>query len=291
MTKKGIAAGVAIAALYVVVAQLSFKGGLLPTRPLYDGTTAVQPYRWVNPPPDLQHGNTKPTSATGTFPISGKTSPPVNLNTDDGQASLIFPPGGIVLAAGQTSVKLTITPFDPAKVATAPAGFDYDGNAYSVVGTYVPSGKPLQIPKAVCSLSNANACATVVLRYAFSATKMFVLNGQTWTEVKSQTAGAALQIYGITDQLGTFVAVDPHTPGGPKAKSQTGNIIAFVVGLAAILVGTFVARLRASRKRRAREAARQKKGGKEAGAKPKKPPKTERKRAKDSEGEKPWWRD
>jgi len=295
--RRWIAVGVAIAAAYVIVAQLSFQSGLVPVRPLYDGTQSVQPYRWVNPPSDLKHGNTPPSSATGTFSIGPKHSPPINLNTDDGQVALIFPPDGIAPMAGQTQVKLQIQPLDPTKVANPPAAYDFDGNAYAVTGTYVPSGKPLVIPNAVCDLNNANACATVVLRYAFSATKMFVWNGQAWALVKSQTAGAALQIYGLSDQLGTFVAVDPHTPGGPKAKSQTGNIIAFVIGLAAILLGTFVARLRATRKRRAREGARGKKAPKQAAspkqappskqAKPKRPKKPD----KQEPEEKPWWRD
>ena len=304
MRRRRIAGGVVIAALYVVVAQLSFHSGLVPVRPLYDGTTKVQPYRWVNPPIDLKQGNQAPSSATGTFSIGPKHAPPINLNTDDAQVSVIFPPDGITPMAGQTQVKIEIKPLDPATVASPPAGYDFDGNAYAITGTYVPSGKPIEIPNAVCDLNNANACSTIVLRYAFNATKMFVLNGRTWSEVKSQTAGAALQIYGISDQLGTFVAVDPHTPGGPKAKSQTGNIIAFVIGLAAILLGTLVARLRATRKRRAREAAREKKKAPKGGpsakqasppkqapppkqAKPKRPKKPD----KQEPEEKPWWRD
>ena len=279
-----------MATLYVLVAQLSFRGGLLPIRPLYDGTGPLAPYRWVNPPSDFKHTNVAPTSASSTFQIGPKHSPPINLNTDDGQVSVIFPPDGVVPMTGQTKVKLEIKPLDPAKVATPPAGFDFDGNAYSVTGTYLPSGKPLQIPQVVCDLNNANACTTVVLRYAFTATKLFLRTGQTWTEVKSQNATGALQIYGLSNQLGTFVAVDPHKPGGPKAKSQTGNIIAFVAGLAAILLGTLVARVRAKRKRRAREAARSKKGTKQAPlpkqAKPKRPKKPEKPEAE----EKPWWR-
>jgi hypothetical protein len=291
MKRRRIGAGVAIAVLYVLVAQLSFRGGLLPTRPLYDGTGPLPPYRWVNPPPDLGHTNTKPTSASGTVDLASLKTNGFNLNTDDGQASVIFPPGGIVPMAGQTKAKIDIKVLDPAQVASPPAGYDFDGNAYGVTGVYLPSGKPVQIPKAVCSLSNANACTTVVLRYAFSATKLFSWDGHSWSQVLAQTAGAALQIYGISDQLGTFVAVDPHTPGGPKAKGQTGNIIAFVIGLAAILLGTLVARLRASRKRRAREAAREKKGPKQGlpakQAKPKRP----KKRDKQESEHKPWWRD
>jgi len=291
------AVGVAIAALYVVVAQLSFRGGLAPTRPLYDGTGPPPPYRWVNPPSELAASNTVPSPGAGSTPIGPKGSPAYNLNTDDGQSSIIFPPDGIVVLPGQTSVKVTIKPLDPAKVASPPPNLDYDGNAYDIEGVYQPSGKPIQIPNVVCSLTNANACATVVLRYAFNATKLYRLDGRTWTEVPSQRATSALQIYGNTNKVGIFVAAGPHAVN-KKPKSQTGNIVAFAVGLVAILVGTFLARVRASRKRRAREAAKSKKGSKQAPskqppskqAKPPKPRKEARQRRKEQE-EKPWWRD
>jgi hypothetical protein len=306
MKTRRLAAGVAIAALYVTVAQLSFRGGLAPTRPLYDGTGPPPPYRWVNPPPDLATRNTLPSPGAGTTPIGPKDSPAYNLYTDDGQASIIFPPDGMVLVPGQTSLKVSIKPLDPAKVASPPPSLDYDGNAYDIEGTYQPSGQPIQIPNVVCSLTNANACATVVLRYAFNATKLYRLEGQTWTEVPSQSAGSALQIYGNTNKLGIFVAAGPHV-ASKKPKSQTGNIIAFAVGLVAILFGTFLARVRASRRRRAREAAKPKRASKQALSKqappksqkppkeqkPPKPPrqrKAERQRRKEQE-EKPWWRD
>jgi hypothetical protein len=303
MRRKGIAAGVAIAALYVVVAQLSFRGGLAPTRPLYDGTGPPPPYRWVNPPAELAKTNTKPSSGTGTTPIGPAHSPAYNVNTDDGQASVIFPPDGIVPMAGQTSVKVVIKPLDPATVASPPSSGDYDGNAYSITAIYQPSGKPVEIPNVVCSLTNANACATVVLRYAFNATQLLRLDGKAWTVVPSQRATSALQIYGNTNKLGVFVAAGPHV-ASKKPKSQIGNIIAFAVGLVAILIGTFLARVRASRKRRAREAAKGPKGSKGAPkqappkqappkrsrAKPQNEGKKDRKRRKEEE-EKPWWRD
>jgi len=298
MKVRRLSAGVAIAVLYVVVAQLSFRSGLAPTRPLYDGTGPPPPYRWVTPPAELAATNTKPSSGSGTTPIGPKSAPAYNINTDDGQASIIFPPDGIVVVSGQKSVKLTITPLDPAKVAPPPPNLDYDGNAYEIMGIYQPSGNPIQIPNVACSLTQANACATIVLRYAFNATKLYRLEGQTWTEVPSQRAGSALQIYGNTNTLGTFVAAGPHVAGGKKPKSQTGNIIAFAVGLVAILLGTFLARVRASRRRRAREAGKGKKASKQpspkqAPPKQQKPPrerKAARQRRKEQE-EKPWWRD
>jgi hypothetical protein len=300
MRRKGIAAGVAIAALYVVVAQLSFRGGLVPTRPLDDGTGPPPKYNWVNPPADLANGNRSPSSGTGTTPIGPAHSPAYNVNTDDGQASVIFPPDGIVPMAGQTSVKVVIKPLDPVTVASPPSTLDYDGNAYSITATYQPSGKPAEIPNVVCSLTNANACATVVLRYAFNASQLLRLDGKTWTVVPSQRATSALQIYGNANKLGVFVAAGPHV-ASKKPKSQIGNILAFAIGLVAILLGTFLARVRASRKRRAREAAKGSKGSKTAAKqtppkaqkvppKPRKEGKKDRQRRKEEE-EKPWWRD
>jgi hypothetical protein len=284
--KRRVAAGVAIAALYVAVAQLSFHGGLLPVRPLYDGSTPPPPYHWVNPPPELTAGNVKPTSGTGAMTITGAHSPAYNLNTDDGQASLIFPPDGIVHKAGETKINISITPLDPVTIGSPPVGLDYDGNAYSITATYAVSGKPAEIPQVKCDLNNANACATVVLRYAFNATGLYLRDGQTWTKITSQTAGAALQIYGVTSKLGTFVAVGPHVVS-KKPKGQTSNLIAFIIGLAAILAGTFLARVRAVRRRRARTAGREK--GKRS--KPQRTTKEQRRQDREGEEQKPWWRD
>ncbi|MGZ4145928.1 MAG: hypothetical protein ACXVPP_12315, partial [Actinomycetota bacterium] len=244
-----VAAGLALAVAYVLVAQLSFQEGMVPVRPLYDGTGPPPPYRWVNPPPALKSGNTLPSAGRGTMTITAKGSPPYNLNTDDTQASVIFPPNGVVPKAGETKVNVTITPLDPATLGAPPPGLDYDGNAYRVTATYASSGTPIQIPKVTCDLAEANACASVVLRYAFNATGLYLLNGTTWTSVKAQTASAGLQIYGVTNQLGTFVAAGPKLPPGQTRtpKSQTGNLIAFIIGLAAILLGTFLARMRAVR--------------------------------------------
>ena len=295
MNRRWIAAGVGTAVLYVLVTQLSFRVGLFPARPLYDGGGPPPPYRWVNPPPELKRGNTPPVSAAGTTPIGSKESPNFFATTDDNQASVIFPPGGIAVVPSQSKVTVTVKPLDPATLGPPPAGYDYDGNAYSITGVYLPSKKPIQLPPAKCSVTNFNICATVQLRYAFNATALFLMQGSTWTKVPSQASGSALLIVGSTDKLGIFVAVDPHSAGGPKGKSQTGNIIAFVIGLAAILLGTFAARLRASRKRRARAAARQKKGTKPVSpkpkSKPKKPGKAERQQRKEESEDKPWWRD
>jgi hypothetical protein len=132
-----------------------------------------------------------------------------------------------------------------------------------------------------CGLTVVNACATVVLRYAFSATGLYRLDGKTWTPIETQVSKGSLQVLGNTDKLGIFVAAGAASINrNTKPKGQTGNIIAFAIGVAAILLGTLLARMRAVRKRRAREAGKKKgPGGRER-----------RQRKKDDE-QKPWWRD
>jgi hypothetical protein len=96
--RAGTAAGIAVAVLYVLVAQLSFRSAISPRRALFDGTGPPQPYQWVNPPPQLAQYN-RPSSDQGTMPLA-QHSVPFNLNTSDGQASLIFPPDGVEFMAG-----------------------------------------------------------------------------------------------------------------------------------------------------------------------------------------------
>ena len=120
-----------------------------------------------------------------------------------------------------------------------------------------------------------------MLRYAFSATGLYHLDGQTWTKLETQISKGSLQVLGNTDKLGIFVAAGPATVNrNTKPKGQTGNIIAFAIGVAAILLGTLLARMRAVRKRRARDASKKK--GSSA---------RERRQRKKDDEQKPWWRD
>ncbi len=259
MTGRRLAAGVALAALYVVVAQVSFRGGLVPARPLADGIGPPAVYQWVHPPPELQQGNVLPSAGQGPMTINAAGSPGYNLNTDDGQAAVIFPPDGVLPKPGETTVTVTITPLDPATLASPPAGLDYDGNAYRITAVYAKSGTPIQIPPVTCALNTTNACATIVLRYAFNATGLYRLDGQTWTPIESETENVALVSFGVTNTLGAFVAAGPLVPGGKKAQGQTGNLIAFLIGLGAIVLGSFVVRGRVGRGR----LARRREGGKQ----------------------------
>jgi len=237
---------------YIVTTVVSQRAGLLPIRPLYEGGPPPAPYAWVTPPPERAQDNKKASSGQGdvTFDAKGEAKAS-NVNTDDGQAVLIIPPGGIAPKAGETKVHITMTPLDPVTVGSPPKNFSYDGNAYRMDAVYPNSGATATIPVAQCpkTLGEVSKCATIVLRFVYDqAADIFRRENDTWVPVHAQVAGAAMQAYGDTNSFGTFVAMDG---GSKKTKSSGGSFLAFALGLAAILIGTVAARWRAIRKARA----------------------------------------
>jgi hypothetical protein len=178
------------------------------------------------------------------------------VNTDDGQAVLIVPPDGIQARAGETSVRVTITPLDPATLGKPPAGMSYDGNAYRIDAVYSKSKQPAVIPIAKCpnSLTQASKCATVVLRFVYAGAKdIYRRDGDSWTPLGATVTHAALQAYGDTNMFGTFVVLGSESK---EKASGGGNFLAFALGLGAILIGTAAAAMRAKRSRRTKKRKR-----------------------------------
>jgi hypothetical protein len=280
MRARQIVSGAALAAVYVAVTLASQHAGLLPIRPLYEGGAPPPDYRWVNPPSELAAGNKKPLGGSGDILLVDPRTPGKsaigNVTTDDGQAVLIIPAGGIAQKAGETKAHFTITPLDPDKIGAPPPKMSYDGNAYEVKAEYANSHTPIVIPASSCptTLTQETACHTIVLRYVYVATDLYRRDGDAWTPTKATVAGAALQAYANTPKLGVFVAMDS---GAARRKaSRGGNLIAFGIGLAAILVGTAAASWRARRKGKAPAGA--KKRGAQGAAKGRNPGNARKKR-------------
>jgi hypothetical protein len=246
VTKRALT-GAAVAAVYVAAAFVSYRRGLVPVRPLYEGSGPPPPYRWVTPPPDLAKNNAKPAGAEKIVdPAKGGY-----VNTADLQANLVVPPNGFVAKPGTTGVKITITPRDPAKIGPPPKGESYDGNAYEFTAAYVPTGEPAPVnarPPCPPATAGTSTCVSVVLRYAFSATQLYRRDGGAWTKLENTIhAGSAFQVYGDTTQLGAFVATQPFaTPVRPAGKPW----LPFVLGFGALLLGTLAARIGANRRKR-----------------------------------------
>ena len=119
--------------------------------PLYDGVVVAEPYRWLVPPPG-EHG--APTSASATLRPIGEASPLLALATaeEPPQAQVFGTDGALVLPAGTSSIKVSITPILPASL---PNEGHIAGNVYRIAVTN-QKGVPITAP--------ASAQVTVVIR-------------------------------------------------------------------------------------------------------------------------------
>jgi hypothetical protein len=205
--------GLAFAAAYVLVAGVSFRGGLLPALPLDDGGAPPAPYQWVKPPPDRVKDNQPPTSVDQTVPLGQ----PGSVTTPDTQAQLIIDNNSIPPQPGQTMVRVTINPLDPDKVGPPSPGLHYHSNAYAITALYEPSNQ------AVPQLS-----VVVVLSYTTSADRVMRWNGSSWDSLQTTPAGAN-QLFATADKLGTFVAAGPLALTPAKRSSPVVLVVAVLV--------------------------------------------------------------
>jgi len=229
-----LAWGAAAAALYLAAGAYVWPG--IPVRLLYEGEAPPLPYRWVRPPANLPEPNQRPESGSGTIPFTPDGSQSASILTDDGQAAVIFRSGAIVPRAGVTSAAVTIIPLDPARVAPAPPGLRFDGNAYRMEAVY-RGGTPITLAKPV----------TAVLRYPRHARMLLRSTGGGWSPLDAHLVAGALQVFASTDRLGVFVAAGPAVSGGiPWPAVATG----------AAVVGVVLAAITALRRRRRRAEPR-----------------------------------
>lgn len=229
-----LAWGAAAAALYLAAG--AYVWPRIPVRLLYEGEAPPLPYRWVRPPANLPEPNQPPEPGAGAIPFTPDGSQSASILTDDGQAAVIFRSGAIGPHAGATSVQVTITPLDPARVAPAPPGLRFDGNAYRMEAVY-RDGTPISLAKPVTS----------VLRYPKHATMLLRSTGDGWSPLDAHLVAGALQVFASTDHLGVFVAAAP-------AASQGIPWLAVAAGAAA--VGALAAAVAARAWRRARPRKR-----------------------------------
>jgi hypothetical protein len=168
----------------------------------------------VNPPPELAGTNLPPQGGRQRIPLAGAET--FTVATGDGQAVAsgrtdAFAPDG------QRAVVLEVVPLDPATVGPPPAGQVFDGNAYRVEGSYVPSGEPARVTGTV----------TILLRYRIAAQRLLRWTGRGWQEVPADIIPGTLQIFAAVDRLGTFVAAGTgHRPSGATALTYVAYALA-----------------------------------------------------------------
>lgn len=172
-------------------------------RVLYDGMMPLPPYQWVRPPANFPHENKPPETGAGTVRLTASGSDSGAITTGDDQAAVLFARDAIASRSGETVVKVTIQPLDPATVGPPPAGVTFDGNAYLIEAIYGASQAPVQLRKP----------ATVALRFPAIGTQVLRWNGSAWIALRSTAIPPAMQDIADSDPLGIFVAAAPRQQG------------------------------------------------------------------------------
>ena len=188
-----VAWGVTAAFAYIGAVAVAWP---VPVRLLYDGLAPLPPYRWVHPPAERASDNQAPQLGTGTITFGPSGSRAAEVATGDDQALVTFPQSVIAPRSGEPSIKVVITPLDPATVAPAPSGQRFDGNAYRIEANYATSAEPAILTGPV----------TVVLRYPVHGTLICRFTDPGWKTLPTNRFDGSQQVLANSDGLGIFVA-------------------------------------------------------------------------------------
>lgn len=239
--RRTLVLGVGLAALYVSVLAATMVATGRPVRPLFDGLTPPPPYQWVNPP--AGHGfNTKPRRTDASLPLTATGSPLAGPTGVNGQVVLNLPDRAVAPHPGDTAVKVTFTPLDPARLAPLPPGLVPDGNAYDVRMSYRPSG---------LAVTDLAVAGNVILSTPEPASVLvFSADGHSWGPIETQRVGGPDAVGGPFRRAGQFVAAIPGRRAAPAARPSSwlvaGRRILIAV-LAVALAVNLAARVRQRR--------------------------------------------
>ncbi len=240
--RRAVAIGSVVVATYAMLAAISGRLSPLARGPLLDGIGPAQPYRWVNPPPDLAATNVKPSSGVFSLALEANGVLPKVLVTSDNQATINVPSGAIAAHPGDRSVEVTVTPVDPGTLA--PPGDDLSsfGNAYRIEAAYRPSGTKVH---------HLDQPIDVVLLYPVTLNLQSThhalyssIDGQTWTlrsgsdSLATQQTEGAIPDLGFTQVAGELSSHSPTPAQGSGSNSSRTLAVAFIVGaICVVLVG------------------------------------------------------
>jgi hypothetical protein len=215
-------------------------------RPLYDGFTPTEQYRWVEPPAFFASGNKHPTGVSSTVELTRAGSRPAGIATSDAQLVLDLGAAAVAAHGRDTKVRITIAPVSAARLDRVPSGLRANGNAYLVSATYEPSRAPVKQPF---------VHSTMLLTVPEVGTQLFTSPGTSrgWTPIASDALPpsnlsvsanlAAAGYYLDATRLPNLVA-----PGQSSSSSLALPISIAVGGLVLVLVGAGL--LLARRRRR-----------------------------------------
>jgi hypothetical protein len=238
--RKAIVAGLVCVTVYAALAAMSGHLSPLANGPLLDGIGPPQPYRWVNPPPDLAATNQPPSSGVFHVPLDPNGSRPEVFVTSDNQITIVVPKGAFPTKAGEIEIVLKVTPLDPATLASPGANLTIFGNAYRLQATYQPSGARVDLKLPL----DAILLYPVTPNLHASIHKLYTSpDGKTWTAQEGSDSLAQQQAEGPMPALGyVMVAGAPGastvTPAGGSGGGSGSTAIVLIVLAACVgLIG------------------------------------------------------
>jgi hypothetical protein len=233
-----VATGIVVLGLYAALAMVSGNLSPLARGPLLDGIGPPQPYRWVNPPPDLAAANLPPSSGSFHVPLDPNGSRAEVFVTSDNQVTVIVPQGSFDPKPGQIEVTLSVTPLDPATLPSPGTKLTIFGNAYRLKAVYQPSGAtaPLALPLDVVLLYPVTTNLHASLHQLYVSP-----DKQTWAVQEGSDSIAQQQAEGPMRTLGYVVVAGKAgtstiTPS-PSATGSSGSSTAIVLIVLAACIG------------------------------------------------------
>jgi hypothetical protein len=235
--------------VYAALAALSGRLSPLDRGPLLDGIGPPQPYRWVNPPPDLASGNQPPSSGVFHVPLGAGGSTARTFVTSDNQITIVVPQGAYADEPGQIEVTLKVDPLDPATLAPPGADLTIFGNAYRLQTTYQPSGSkaPLELPLDAILLYPVTPDLHASVHTLYTSP-----NGKRWTAQEGSDSLAQQLAEGPMPTLGyVVVAGEPgastSAPAGGSGRSTTAIVLIVLAACMGLIGLGLIARGRGSR--------------------------------------------
>jgi len=204
------------------------------TPPLYDGLgLPPEPYRYLNPPPALKHGNKTPSSTSLSVPVSGGESSFESAATNENppQAQLILQPNAVRLPAGTKWIAIVVR---PVPALPAPQDGNLDGNAYRFALTS-NSGTLLALGKGTTSVALRGTGARgspIIEQYT----------GGHWIRLKTGIyLGIAIYVANVKS-LGDFALVLPGKATGASGGTALNGFLPLLV-IGVLIVGLTTAGL------------------------------------------------
>lgn len=270
MPRTAARVGLALAALYAVVALATTSWAPGRMRPLFDGFGSHPgEYHWVNPPAEFDERNRgHPGAAEKRIALGPDGSLEAeSASPRDGQAQVTVVARSVPARSGDEAATLRLEPLDAGTLAPLPVGLRPEGNAYRATIVYEPSKTPLAEVTTPGLVGLMAAAPADIL--------LFSPDGKAWEQLKATPLPQnAKGLTGSFTRTGYYVPASKNPPraaaGSKKDDAGGGAVVAALVAtgvIAAAAVTWLVLRRRRAapapppppsrpRTRKARENAR-----------------------------------